>query len=73
MFQKGWDNFVRIFALELNNDIKGLKERMQYIESLISKLPSPDLVLLPELAISSYIPNQKIWEYADHSSKNTSS
>ncbi len=63
---------MKIFALELNNDIKGLKERKQYIESLISKLPSPDLVLLPELSISSYMPNQKIWEYADYSSKDTS-
>ncbi len=63
---------MRIFALELNNDIKGLEERKHYIESLISKLPSPDLVLLPELAIPSYMPNQKIWEYADQSSKDTS-
>lgn len=69
---EGEDNFMRIFALELNNDIKGLKERKKYIESLISKLPSPDLVLLPELALSSYIPNQKIWDYADQSSKDTS-
>ncbi len=64
---------MRIFALELNNDIKGLKERKEYIESLISKLPFPDLVLLPELALCSYIPNQKIWEYADYSSVKTSS
>lgn len=63
---------MRIFALELNNDIKGLKERKVHIESLISILPSPDLVLLPELAIPSYMPNQKIWEYADESSKDTS-
>ena len=63
---------MRIFALELNNDIKGLKERKQYIESLIMKLPSPDLVLLPELAICSYMPNKKIWKYADNCSKDTS-
>ncbi|NLN80064.1 MAG: carbon-nitrogen hydrolase family protein [Erysipelotrichia bacterium] len=63
---------MRIFALELNNDIKGLEERKHYIESLISQLPSPDLVLLPELAIPSYMPNQKIWEYADQSSQDTS-
>lgn len=63
---------MRIFALELNNDIKGISERKQYIESLISQLPLPDLVLLPELALPSYIPNHKIWEYADDSSKKTS-
>lgn len=63
---------MRIFALELNNDIKGLKKRKKYIELLISKLPFPDLVLLPELAMCSYMPNQKIWEYADQSSRDTS-
>lgn len=40
---------MRIFALELNNDIKGLDERMAYIESLIAELHHPDLVVLPEL------------------------
>ena len=63
---------MRIFALELNNDIKGISERKKYIESLISKLPSPDLVLLPELAMCSYMPNQKVWEYADSCGKDTS-
>src|SRR5690554_6595952 len=47
-------------------------KRKAYIESLISQLPMPDLVLLPELALPSYMPNQKIWEYADDSSKETS-
>ncbi|NLN84164.1 MAG: carbon-nitrogen hydrolase family protein [Firmicutes bacterium] len=63
---------MRIFALELNNDILGLEERKAYIEALISKLPFPDLVLLPELAICSYLPNQKIWAYADQNSQDTS-
>lgn len=63
---------MRIFALELNNDIKGLENRKMYIEALISKLPSPDLVLLPELATCSYIPNRSIWHYADNGSKDTS-
>lgn len=62
---------MRVFILELNNDIKGIDKRMTYIESLISKLPNPDLVLLPELAIPSYMPNYKIWEYADKSSEQT--
>ena len=39
---------MRIFALELNNDIKGIEQRDQYIESLIGRLPEPDLVVLPE-------------------------
>lgn len=63
---------MRIFALELNNDIKGIGKRKEYIESLISQLPMPDLVLLPELALPSYMPNHKVWEYADDSSKKTS-
>ncbi len=63
---------MRIFALELNNDIKGLAERKQYIESLISALPSPDLVLLPELALCSYMPSQAVWRYADNRSEDTS-
>lgn len=63
---------MRIFALELNNDIKGLAERKQYIESLISALPSPGLVLLPELALCSYMASQAAWKYADDCSKDTS-
>ncbi len=63
---------MRIFALELNNDIKGPDQRKQYIELLISELPSPDLVLLPELAICSYMPNQNVWKYADCRGEDTS-
>lgn len=62
---------MRIFALELNNDIKGIQNRKQYIESLIAKLPSPDLVVLPELAICSYMASQDIWQYADDCGKDT--
>lgn len=63
---------MRIFALELNNDIKGLDARKKYIESLIFQLSKPDIVLFPELALPSYMPNYKIWEYADNNSINTS-
>jgi predicted amidohydrolase len=63
---------MRIFALDLNNDIEGLAERKEYIESLISALPSPDLVLLPEMAICSYMASQVVWKYADDCSKDTS-
>ena len=63
---------MRIFALELNNDIKGIEKRKEYIEFLISKLLSPDLIVLPELAICSYMAKQEIWQYADDQGKNTS-
>lgn len=63
---------MRIFALELDNDIKGLPERKDYIESLIARLPSPDLVLLPELAVCSYMPNRQVWKYADDCSRDSS-
>lgn len=56
---------MRIFALELNNEIKGIARRKVYIESLIAKLPQPDMVVLPELALCSYMASKEIWQYAD--------
>lgn len=63
---------MRIFALELNNDIKGIGQREQYVEKLISRLPEPDLVVLPELSRCSYMARQEIWKYADNQGKETS-
>lgn len=63
---------MRIFALELDNDIKGLDQRKHYIESLIAKLQSPDLIVLPELALCSYMGSDAIWKYADENSQMTS-
>ena len=63
---------MRIFALELDNDIKGIDQRKQYIESLIAKLQSPDLIVLPELSLCSYMGSDAIWKYADDNSKITS-
>ena len=63
---------MRIFALELNNDIKGIGQREQYVEKLISRLPEPDLVVLPELSRCSYMASQEIWKYADNQGKETS-
>lgn len=63
---------MRLFALELNNDIKGIPERKNYIESLMAQLPSPDLVLLPEMALCSYMASQAAWQYADDCSQDTS-
>lgn len=63
---------MRVFTLELNNDIKGIKQRKEYMESLIASLPSPDLVVLPELALCSYMASQEIWQYADDHGTDTS-
>lgn len=63
---------MRLFALELNNDIKGIAQRKQYIESLISALEAPDFVVLPELALCSYMACMDIWQYADECGKDTS-
>ncbi len=62
---------MRIFTLELNNDIKGLQRRKAYIEGLIARLPSPDLVVLPELALPSYMASQAIWALADDCGRDT--
>ena len=62
---------MRIFALELNNDIKGLKERKEYIEYLIRRLERPDLIVLPELALCSYMASKEIWKYVDDEGKDT--
>lgn len=56
---------MRIFALELNNDIKGIDQRKAYIESLVAKLEHPGLVVLPELSLSSYMGDTTVWECAD--------
>ncbi len=56
---------MRIFALELDNDIKGIEERKTYIEELIRKIPKPELIVLPEMALCSYMASQAAWEYAD--------
>ncbi len=60
---------MRVFALELDNDIKGVEERKAYIEGLIARLPDPELVVLPELALCSYMASPAIWKYADESGR----
>ncbi len=64
---------MRIFAIELNNEIKGIAKRKEYIESIIASLPSPDFVALPELALCSYMASQEIWQYADKIGNDTTS
>lgn len=63
---------MNIYALELNNDIKGINERKHYIETLIQQLNNPELIVLPELALCSYMGSDAIWQYADDDSKDTS-
>ena len=63
---------MRVFALELNNDIKGIEQRDAYIEGLIRQLPKPELVVLPELSRCSYMASQAIWKYADDRGHETS-
>ena len=62
---------MRIFALELDNELKGIEDRKRYIEDLIGRLPQPDLVVLPELALCSYMASQEIWQYADDRGRDT--
>ena len=62
---------MRIFALELNNDLKGIEARKAYIDGLIGRLPSPELVVLPELSLCSYMASQAIWRYADDCGRDT--
>ncbi len=63
---------MRVFALELDNDLKGVAERKAYMEGLIARLPAPDLVVLPELSLCSYMASQKIWQYADEGGREAS-
>ena len=63
---------MRIFALELDNDIKGIDTRDAYVEGLIRKLDRPDLVVLPELSRCSYMANQEMWKLADDKGQDTS-
>jgi len=56
---------MRVFALELDNDRKGTEARKAYIEGLIARLPSPELVVLPELSLCSYLADREVWQLAD--------
>ncbi len=62
---------MRVFALELDNDRKGIEERKQYIEGLLARLPAPELAVLPELALCGYMASQGLWRYADEGGRDT--
>lgn len=63
---------MNIYSLELDNDIKGISARKQYIETLLAKTIAPDVIVLPELALCSYMGSTDIWQYADNDSADTS-
>lgn len=63
---------MNIYAFELNNDIKGISERKKYIEQLLMLAYKPDFVVLPELALCSYMGSNEIWKYADCDSVDSS-
>ena len=41
-FNRNRERRMRIFALQPDNDIKGIAQRKAYIESLLAALPEPD-------------------------------
>ena len=63
---------MRIFALELDNDYQRYRMQKSIYRGLIEKLPKPDIVVLSELAICSYMASQKIWKLADDCGRDAS-
>lgn len=61
---------MKICVIQVNNDIIGINNRLNYIEEEIKKCKC-DFVILPELSTSGYIPNSKIWQYAEKDGKIT--
>lgn len=56
---------MKITVIQVNNNILGIRNRLKYIEEQIKNIDETDFVILTELSTSSYIPNQKIWQYAE--------
>lgn len=57
---------MKITLIQVNNNIIGIFNRLQHIEEQIQKVGKTDFVVLTELSTSSYIPNKKIWQYAEN-------
>ena len=55
---------MKITVIEVNNNIIGIKERLNDIEEQIKRL-NTDFVILPELSTCGYIPNKDVWKYAE--------
>ena len=56
---------MKITVIQVNNNIVGVQNRLKQIEEQIKSIGETDFVILTELSTSSYIPNQKIWQYAE--------
>lgn len=56
---------MKITLIQVNNNIIGVSNRLKYIEEQIEKVGETDFVVLTELSTSGYIPNKKIWQYAE--------
>lgn len=55
---------MKITVIEVNNNIIGIKNRLNDIEEQI-KILNTDFVILPEVSTCGYIPNKDIWKYAE--------
>ena len=56
---------MKVTVIQVNNNIVGVQNRLKQIEEQIKNIGETDFVILTELSTSSYIPNQKIWQYAE--------
>lgn len=56
---------MKITIIQLNNNVIGISNRLKYIEDQIQKIEKTDFVILTELSTPGYIPNEKIWQYAE--------
>lgn len=56
---------MKITLIQVNNNIIGISNRLEHIEEQIQKAGETDFVVLTELSTSGYIPNKKIWQYAE--------
>ena len=62
---------MKITVIQVNNNIVGVQNRLKQIEEQIKNIGETDFIILTELSTSSYIPNQKIWQYAENNGELT--
>lgn len=62
---------MKVTVIEVDNNIIGVSERLEYIENEIKKVGKTDFVVLSELSTPGYIPNENIWEYAENNGEIT--
>ncbi len=55
---------MRITLIQVDNNVRGIENRLREIEKQIEKVDT-DFVVLSELSTPGYIPNENIWEYAE--------